>query len=95
VENQPYARKMQDQMISEIETNRPEYVVYVNDELSWLWAPNYDHRILDWWRDYWTRNLELISAVPIKQPPDENSATPKTEPVPTQNSTTDHKSWCC
>lgn len=36
MENQPYWQKMQPQMISEIESSRPAFLVYFNDPNSWL-----------------------------------------------------------
>ncbi|PWU19176.1 MAG: hypothetical protein C5B50_07160 [Verrucomicrobia bacterium] len=65
VESQPYARKMQDEMISEIERSRPDYVLYVDDVLSWMPEPRCDRRIFDWWRSYGAANFELVSALPI------------------------------
>src|SRR5262249_23740539 len=40
LETHPYALKMQQQMIAEIEHSPPEYVVYVDDDLSWLRRAN-------------------------------------------------------
>lgn len=67
MEDQPYAEKMQEEMIREIEKNRPDYVVYVNDDLSWLRKPNSLGKIDDWWKSYWQKNLELINTIPIEE----------------------------
>jgi hypothetical protein len=86
MEDQPYAAKMQEEMIAEIEKNRPEYVVYVNDDFSWLRGPNSNPRVLDWWKGYWAENLELVTTVPIKEWPAD-----KDEPQPAANSGRDPK----
>jgi hypothetical protein len=40
-ENQPYAARMQDEMIHDIETVKPEYVVTVNFPSSWIYLPGH------------------------------------------------------
>ena len=67
MENQPYAEKMQVEMIAQIETNKPEYVVYCNDDLSWLATPDSNRHVFDWWKKYWGENLELLETIPIKE----------------------------
>lgn len=52
MENQPYAAVMQQQMISEIESNQPEYLVLVLNRYSWLFRDNSIHEILDWESHY-------------------------------------------
>jgi hypothetical protein len=68
MEPQPFAAKMQEEMMAEIERNKPECVVYVDDDISWLRRPNSDLRINDLWKNYWKTNLELINTIPIHQP---------------------------
>lgn len=67
METHPYAAKMQDEVIRQIETTRPEYLVYVNNQLSWLIQPNSDRRILDWWPTYWASNYALVTTVSTRQ----------------------------
>jgi hypothetical protein len=67
MEYQPYAEKMQREMMEEIEKNKPEYVIYANDDLSWLIRPNSKRMIFDWWKEYWTENLDLIETVNIDE----------------------------
>jgi hypothetical protein len=43
---------MQLDMIREIETNRPEFLVYVSYENSWLFQPRSDRTILGWCEQY-------------------------------------------
>ena len=55
MEPQPFARKMQDEMIREIETNSPELVVFADNPLfSWGRRPDSDLKIFDWWNSYQT-----------------------------------------
>jgi hypothetical protein len=75
-----FALQMQEEMIREIEQARPEFVVYVNDDFSWLEEPRSERRIFDWWKDYWTKHYELIKVVNIAgrelddlRPPDKSA----------------------
>jgi hypothetical protein len=54
---------MQHEMIREIETNRPEYLVYVSYRLSWLFQPDSDRAILDWFKQYSERGYEPVGFV--------------------------------
>jgi len=54
MEPQPFAGAMQRAMIREIETNAPEFIVYVNLNLSWVQAPTSDVAIFRWWNQYQT-----------------------------------------
>jgi len=65
MEEQPYAAKMQQEMISEIEAARPEFVVFVNLRLSWLWHPGSSRLILDWSQQYLSQNYQLDGLVDI------------------------------
>jgi hypothetical protein len=60
MEPQPYALQMQNDMIREIETARPEYVVHeVADDL-WMRGPDSPTRIFDWWAAYRAQHYELV-----------------------------------
>jgi hypothetical protein len=52
VERQPYAAAMQREMILEIESNRPEYIVLVAYTYSWLLTDSSDQTILRWEEKY-------------------------------------------
>jgi hypothetical protein len=54
MEPQPFASLMQREMIREIETNSPEFVVFVNRDFSWQQQPRSDVTIFKWWDDYKT-----------------------------------------
>jgi 4-amino-4-deoxy-L-arabinose transferase-like glycosyltransferase len=60
MEPQPFARKMQNDMISEIETNAPEFVVFADNPLfSWARQPDSDPRIFEWWNSYQTNCVRV------------------------------------
>lgn len=61
----PFARKMQDEMIREIEATKPEWIVYVQDPISWLEQPDSDRHLLVWWENYWAANYDLVRRVGI------------------------------
>jgi hypothetical protein len=52
MEAQPNALKMQREMISEIESNRPEYLVWVGYGTSWEVRPDSPSAIFDWFGRY-------------------------------------------
>ncbi len=63
MEPQGAALDMQHEMIAEIETNRPEYLVGVTYGLSWLFHPHSNHLIVDWASHYETRFYDRIGVV--------------------------------
>jgi len=69
METHPYAAQMQQELISQIETNNPDYIVYLDFRISWLGRPE-SPRVFDrWWQNYST-NLELVQTIPIQPPTD-------------------------
>jgi len=67
MERQPHALAMQEEFIREVETNRPEYVVYVNNPFSWLVRAESEKKLLEWWPTYWATNLNLIHTINTRQ----------------------------
>ncbi|MGA2854084.1 MAG: glycosyltransferase family 39 protein [Verrucomicrobiota bacterium] len=63
MESQPHAREMQQDMMREIETNRPEYLVYISHVTSWSFQPHSDRAILGWCQEYAGRFYELVGIV--------------------------------
>jgi 4-amino-4-deoxy-L-arabinose transferase-like glycosyltransferase len=59
MEPQLFAGKMQSEMIGEIETNAPEYVVYSNIDSSWQRRPDSNPAIFNWWARY-RENYDLV-----------------------------------
>ena len=52
MELQPYAQAMQRQMIGEIETTAPRFLVFVNATRSWAVRPGSDRTIFGWFEGY-------------------------------------------
>ena len=76
MENHPYAARLQDEMMKQVEDAKPEYVVYVQNSLSWLPQPGSEKKIHAWWPNYWEQNLNLVQTFPTRQGPGElNDAT--------------------
>ena len=58
---------MQEDMIAEIERARPEYLVYVDDQFSWLVRPGSARKIFEWWNAYWAANLDLVRTIEVEE----------------------------
>ncbi|MDD5168706.1 MAG: hypothetical protein PHN75_07805, partial [Syntrophales bacterium] len=52
MEYQGYARKMQTDMIGEIEASKPKFIIFIDVETSWLSRPLSERLILAWVKDY-------------------------------------------
>jgi hypothetical protein len=58
MEPQPFASEMQHEMIGEIETNKPQFLVYVANPDSWTVWPASDKTILKWFLQYSGTNYD-------------------------------------
>jgi hypothetical protein len=67
MEEQPFARQMQDEMIHEIELHPPEFIVFADNPLSWARKPGSDLKIFHWWDSYQT-NYTLVALADILSP---------------------------
>lgn len=65
MEPQPFARRMQDEMIREIEAARPAYVVFVNTTHSWLARQDSDLAIVDWANRFLREHYQVAGIVEI------------------------------
>jgi hypothetical protein len=74
MELHPHAAKMQDDMIAQVEAAKPEYVVFVNNPLSWLVKAESEKKILDWWPRYWEQNYALEQTITTRQGAEEFAA---------------------
>jgi len=63
MESQPYALTMQHQMISEIESAKPEYIVVVINTYSWLLQEASDMEIFGWAQKYTTEHYDRVGLV--------------------------------
>ena len=70
MEDQPYAATMQREMIKEIETARPEYLVPVTFHYSWLDRDSSDPELLQWANRYVASNYDCVGVVdyPVNGP---------------------------
>ena len=60
-----YNLKMQEEVISEIEKNKPLYIVFCNVSFSWLEKSKSPRRIFEWWEKYSVANYHLVGLVDI------------------------------
>jgi hypothetical protein len=67
MEPQPFARRMQDEMIRDIETTRPQFVVFADNIMSWNRHVESDPTIFNWWDSYKT-NYRLVGLTDIISP---------------------------
>jgi hypothetical protein len=65
MEDHPYAEKMQNEMISEIEMASPEFIVFVNITTSWLERSSSNMKIFAWFNKYIEANYKLTGLVDI------------------------------
>jgi 4-amino-4-deoxy-L-arabinose transferase-like glycosyltransferase len=65
MEEQKFASTMQQQMIREIETVKPEFLVFVNVRYSWLPRRRSDIGIFEWAKKYLEENYELVGLTDI------------------------------
>lgn len=64
MEDQKYAARMREEMIHEVSNGRPEYIVFVDDALSWLWQPGENReRFFAWMQIY--INSQYIKAAQV------------------------------
>jgi hypothetical protein len=62
---QPYARRMQEEMIRDLEAAGPEYIVFAQVETSWLARPESDMTILEWSRRHVSDHYDLVGVADI------------------------------
>ena len=67
MEPQPFAPLMTQQFIGQIESSRPRFVVYEDNQLSWGWQYPIKEKkyIFDWIRSYIPANYNLDAELPI------------------------------
>lgn len=65
MENHDYALEMQKEMIREIESTRPKFLILVNIDTSWRETQNYHTLLLDWIQDYQAKHYRLVGLIEI------------------------------
>ncbi len=68
METHQYASKMQKEMIAEIESARPKFLVFVNIPTSWLVRPNSDQSIFKWFGQYSHDHYRQVGIIDIVSP---------------------------
>jgi Flp pilus assembly protein TadD len=64
MEPQPYAATMQNELISDVETSQPDYIVFVTYPSSWIQVPKIStFTILHWWANYQPQRYKQIVGV--------------------------------
>jgi len=58
-----YAREMQEEVIREVESARPEWMVYVSSPGAWLAQPDSSKLVLDWCQQYIPAHYDLVGVV--------------------------------
>jgi len=66
MEDQPYAQRMQQEAIWEIEAQAPRYVVFVNVPGSWSRGPGSDRSLLIWSRSYLAEHYRVAGVADIQ-----------------------------
>jgi len=64
MEPQPFALTMQHEMIHDLESRRPEFIVFADNLMSWNRRPDSDLTIFNWWDAYKT-NYTLVGLTDI------------------------------
>jgi hypothetical protein len=65
MKSHPFAMKMQKEMIEEIETNQPKYLVYVYAPISWLRHVKSNSLIFEWLKSYLIKHYERTAVIDI------------------------------
>jgi hypothetical protein len=65
MEVQPFALKMQQEMIREIEAGNPRFLIYVNIPTSWLVRPQSEKKIFTWFYSYTWTHYDLVGVIDI------------------------------
>jgi hypothetical protein len=68
VERQPYALRMQREMIDEISQAHPMYTAFVAIDASWLKAAGAEDLIFNWFNGYATQNYKPVGMVNLVSP---------------------------
>jgi hypothetical protein len=64
MEPQPFALQMQQEMIGDIESRKPLFIVFAQNQYSWNTRDESDHTIFRWW-DHYQTNYTLVGLTDI------------------------------
>jgi 4-amino-4-deoxy-L-arabinose transferase-like glycosyltransferase len=78
MERQAHALKMQKDLINDLQTTKPEYVAYIQDEFSWLRRPGSESALDEWWNTYWNSHYDFATSFTVQNVGSEPIAVEKT-----------------
>jgi len=64
-EDQPFARQMRDEMIHDVESGRPEYVVLVDSLAIWADRNNGKPTVYSWWGDWGPQHYDIVGIADV------------------------------
>ncbi len=68
MENQTYSKEMQDLMRAEIEIAKPRFIIFVNNQFSWLFTAQSDIAIINWFDYYSSQNYTPVGMADMISP---------------------------
>ena len=71
MEAHDFAVQMQKEMIQEIKSVQPEFLVYVHIETSWLDHPGSHKLLLEWFKKYQSKHYKIVGLVDLLQDNDD------------------------
>jgi len=71
MEEHDFAVQMQKEMIQEIESVQPEFLVYVGIDTSWLDHPGSHKLLLEWFEKYQSKHYKIVGLVDLLQDKDD------------------------
>jgi hypothetical protein len=74
MEPQPYALKMQQDMMAEIESNKPEYLVWIGDGNSWNVRPTSNPAIFQWFDRYASESYDKVEVMNRSTPSNDRAS---------------------
>jgi hypothetical protein len=66
VEMHPFARTMQEELIAQVESRKPRYLVMVNVPTSWLVRPGASLRIFEWAKGFAEAHYQVVGVADIR-----------------------------
>ena len=65
MEPHDYALEMQEEMIKQIESSKPKFIIFVCVSTSWLARPGSVTRIFEWFKPYQLENYDIVGVADI------------------------------
>jgi hypothetical protein len=65
MESHPYAVQMQEDMIRQIETAKPKFLIFVNVPSSWPAEPTSSRLIFDWFQQYQDQHYRTVGVIDL------------------------------